>query len=108
MPVPMPAMTPQKRISCQTCVMKSDPARPMKISVRADTTTCRTPKRFIRAAANGPIMPKSTRRMASAVEISAFDQPNSFSNGWIITPAVPSEPAVASIVRKVVNATTQP
>ena len=54
------------------------PKRPMPI---AAMTTNRTPKRLIRAAANGAIRPKSARRMAKAEEMSAALQPNSCSSG---------------------------
>ncbi|MNY74445.1 hypothetical protein D3C86_2134850 [compost metagenome] len=74
----------------------------------AADTTFLTPKWFMKAAANGPSKPKSTRRMASANEISAFDQPNSVSSGLIRTPADPIAPAVASMTRNVTAATAQP
>ena len=70
--------------------------------------TLRTPKRFMKTAAKGPISPNRARRSAKAVEISAFCQPNSCCKGSIITPAEPMAPAVASMVRKVAPATTQP
>ena len=68
----------------------------------------RTPKRFISAAENGPIKPNSTRRTAKAVDMSEFRQPNSASSGRSMTPGAPSAPAVASMVRNVTAATTQP
>jgi hypothetical protein len=71
-------------------------------------TTLRIPKRFMKAAENGPIRPNSPNRTARANEMSAFDQPNSACSGSIITPAEPKTPAVASIVRKVAIATAQP
>ena len=46
--------------------------------------------------------------MASADEISAVSQPNSRCSGRMSTPGAPTAPAVASMVRKVTAATTQP
>ena len=88
--------------------MKIEPAMPPAISTRAVPTTGRRPKTFIIAAAKGPSRPKRRRRIASAEEICAVVQPNSCSSGWISTPAEPMAPAVASMVRKVTAATTQP
>ena len=62
----------------------------------------------MKAAANGPIRPNSTRRIARASEMSPVCQPNSRCSGPIITPGAPMAPAVASMVRKVVATTTQP
>lgn len=107
-PVPKPTTTPQSRASCQTSVMTSDPITPAAISASAVAATRRMPKRFMKAAAKGPIRPKSSRRMAKAPEISAADQPNSCCRGPISTPGAPTAPAVTSMVRKAVPATTQP
>ena len=63
--------------------------------------TRRTPKRFMKAAANGPNNPNSKMRSASAEEICASSQPNSCSSGTISTPGVPIAAAVTSSVRKV-------
>ena len=81
---------------------------PAAISSRAALTTRRRPKRFMNAAANGPIRPNRTRRIAKASEMSPVCQPNSRCSGPIITPGAPIAPAVASMVRKVVATTTQP
>ena len=81
---------------------------PPAIRTSAVVTTWRMPNVFMRAAAKGPSRPKSTRRIAMAEEISAVVQPNSCRSGSIMTPAEPMAPAVASMVRKVVAATTQP
>ena len=66
-------------------------------------TTGRRPKRFMNAAANGPIRPNSTSRIANAIEMSPVCQPNSRCSGTIITPGAPKAPAVASMVRNVVR-----
>ena len=108
MPVPTPTTTPQSSISCQSSVMTSDPPMPSAISTSAVATTRRSPKTFIVAAANGPSSPKSSSRIASAEEICSVVQPNSERSGAISTPADPMAPAVASMVRNVTPATTQP
>ena len=64
-------------MSCQTCVMASDASSPPAISTAAQIITRRSPKRFMKAAANGPNNPNSKRRSASADEICALSQPNS-------------------------------
>ncbi len=46
--------------------------------------------------------------MAIAPETCSVVQPNSVSSGFSRTPADPIAPAVASMVRKVTPATTQP
>ena len=107
-PEPTPTTTPHNSTSCHTCVIASETMRPPTISAAAETMTRRSPKRFINAAANGPNRPKSRRRIANAVEICAFAQPNSCSNGTISTPGAPIAPAVTSMVRKVTPTTTQP
>ncbi|MCY1238405.1 hypothetical protein D9M72_511420 [compost metagenome] len=81
---------------------------PAMIRTSAAETTGRTPKWFMNDAANGPSRPNRQRRIASASEIWAFDQPNSVSSGLISTPAEPIAPAVDSMTRKVTAATAQP
>ncbi len=56
----------------------------------------------------GAISPNKASRTASATEIWAVLQPNSFSSGWMMTPGAPIAPAVANMTRKVDPATTQP
>ncbi len=86
MPLPTPTTTPQSSTSCQISVISSEPARPAMMKSRAVTTTRRRPKRFMNAAANGPMKPKRRRRSASAKEMSAVCQPNSFCSGTIMNP----------------------
>jgi hypothetical protein len=74
----------------------------------ADSVTLRNPKRLCRAAANGAISPNRMKRIDSAEEISAADQPNSFCNGTMNTPGAPTVPAVITAVRKVTPTVTQP
>jgi hypothetical protein len=62
----------------------------------------------MKAAENGAISPKSAMRRASAEEMSAALQPNSFSSGSMMTPGAPIAPAVASMTRKVAPATIHP
>ena len=81
---------------------------PPAISAIANMMTRRTPKRFMKAAANGPNNPNSMMRIASAEEICALSQPNSFSSGTISTPGMPMAAAVTSRVRKVTPTTTHP
>ena len=107
-PVPNPTTTPQSTNSCHGAVIPSEPASPAAISTSAVRATGRSPNRFMKPAANGPISPKSSRRIAMATEICSVDQPNSFSSGTIRTPGAPMAPAVTNIVRKVTAATTQP
>ena len=59
---------------------------PSEISATAAVTTGRTPKRLMKAAENGAIRPKRRMRRASAEEMSAALQPNSFSSGTMMTP----------------------
>ncbi len=56
-PLPRPTSTPQQRISCQLCVIRMVRPAPTEIVSRALTTTSRTPKRSISAAANGAVSP---------------------------------------------------
>ena len=81
---------------------------PATIIATAETTTGRTPKRLMKAAANGAISPNRASRTARAAEISAVLHPNSFWSGWMMTPGAPIAPAVASMTRKVAPTTTQP
>ena len=108
MPVPRPIRTPHSATSCQSSVIASEATTPAETMPIAAMTTNRTPKRLIRAAANGAIRPKSARRMAKAEEMSAALQPNSCSSGPIRTPGAPIAPAFASMTRNVEPATTQP
>ena len=89
-------------------VIASEVSSPAAIKVSAQTMTRRTPKRFMKAAANGPNKPNSRMRSASADEIWASSQPNSCSSGTIITPGVPMAAAVTKSVRNVTATTTQP
>ena len=79
MPVPSPTRTPQSATSCQSWVMAIEARMPATTMPIAVTTTGRTPKRLMKAAANGAIRPKKASRMARATEMSAVLQPNSFS-----------------------------
>ena len=106
-PAPSPTSTPQSRYSCQGACITVVSAEPEAIRRSAPIITARTPKRSIRAAANGPTSPKSTRLMETAKEIVAVDQPNSFSRGTISTPGVARNPAAPSRARKVTPATIQ-
>ncbi len=108
MPVPMPTMIPQSAMSSQTCVMAIEARMPATIMPTAVTTTGRTPKRLMKAAAKGAINPNKASRTASATEISSVLHPNSLSSGWMMTPGAPIAPAVASMTRKVAPATTHP
>ncbi len=108
MPVPRPTTIPQNSIRCHTALIIIVPMMPSTISVTAKITTGRTPKRLMKAAANGPIRPNSISRIASAMEMSAFDHPNSCCSGSRITPDAPIAPAVASMMRKVTPTTTHP
>ncbi len=108
MPVPRPMTTPHNPTICHSSVMKMEPISPREIMTRAAVTTRRRPNWFMKAAANGPIRPKRTSRSAIAKEILALVQPNSRWSGSIRIPAEPMAPAVASMVRKVIPATTHP
>ncbi|SPU68455.1 Uncharacterised protein [Brucella neotomae] len=77
MPVPSPITTPHSATICHSSVMKMEPMRPAEIMMRAAATTRRSPNWFMKAAANGPMRPKRTRRNAVAKEIFALVQPNS-------------------------------
>jgi hypothetical protein len=107
-PVPTPTTSPHSNSSCQSWFMASDRANPLPIRPNAHSVTLRMPKRLMNAAANGPMSPNSTRRVARAEEIAAVDQPNSRCSGSSSTPGAPTAAAVTSMVRKVVATTTQP
>ncbi len=107
-PVPTPTTTPHSRTSCHTCFIASDANRPAAIIAIATMITRRTPKRFMKAAANGPNKPNSMMRSASAEEICASLQPNSCSSGTISTPGVPIAAAVTNSVKNVTATITQP
>ena len=61
MPVPIPTRTPQSATSSHTCVIAIEATKPAMIIATAATTTGRTPKRVMKAAANGA-MPVSIWR----------------------------------------------
>ena len=69
MPVPIPTTTPHRATSSQTCVMAIEARMPATIIATAETTTGRTPKRLMKAAANGAIRPNRASRTARATEI---------------------------------------
>jgi hypothetical protein len=56
-PVPSPTRKPHSSTSCQLAVMNTVSPLPVAVSSRAPTTTRRTPKRSISAAANGAVSP---------------------------------------------------
>ena len=60
------------------------------------------------AAANGAIKPNKMKRIDSAEDISAVDQPNSRCRGTMKTPGAPTVPAVIKAVKKVTPTITQP
>jgi hypothetical protein len=66
----------------------------------------RTPKRFISAAAKGPIRPYINRLIETANEIVARDQPNSFSSGTIRMLGTERTPAATMSATKVTAKTT--
>ena len=57
MPVPIPTMTPQSATSSHTFVIAIEARMPATIIATAETTTGRTPKRLMKAAAKGAISP---------------------------------------------------
>ena len=106
-PVPSPTSRPQQRISCQGSVMKTVSPLPTATMSSAKVTTGRTPKRSIRAAANGEIRPKSIRLSDTAEPMSPCDQPNSSCSGSISTPGTDRKAAAPTSVTKATAATTQ-
>ncbi len=83
-PVPSPVISPQQRISCHGAVMEVERPAASASNANAPAIVRRSPNRSKIAAANGPTRPNRPRLSASAIEIVAGDQPNSFSSGWII------------------------
>ena len=79
----------------------------MATVVSAPTVTTRSPKRSIRAAANGPVRPKRMRLIETAIEITARFQPNSFCSGTISTLGVARNPAAPMSAMNVTAATIQ-
>ena len=71
----------------------------------APTVTVRMPKRFMSAAANGPVNPNKRRLMKTAKEMTARFQPNSCSSGTISTPGVARNPAAPMRATNVTAAT---
>ena len=106
-PVPSPTTSPQLRMSCQGSVMKTVSPLPAATMSSAKVTTGRTPKRSIRAAANGEIRPKSIRLSDTAEPMSPCDQPNSSWSGSISTPGTERNAAAPTRVTKATAATTQ-
>ena len=56
-PVPMPTTTPQSIRSCQKAVMTVASSSAAEIRPTAMVMTRRRPKRFMKTAANGPMIP---------------------------------------------------
>ena len=106
-PVPTPTSTPHSSTSCQLVVMTTDSAEPVAISTRAAESTGRTPRRSIRAAANGAVRPNSVMLTDMASPTVPCDQPNSWCRGFIITPGTERKPAAPRIAMKLTAATTQ-
>ncbi len=106
-PLPSPTRTPQHRISCQLCVIRTVRPAPVEMVSSAQTTTSRTPKRSISAAANGAVSPYSVRLTETALAIVACDQPNSLFSASIIRPGVERNPAEPTRTSSATAATTQ-
>src|SRR5882757_5313334 len=106
-PVPRPTSTPQHSTSCHAAVMNTVSPLPAATTTNAATTTRRTPKRSIRAAANGAVSPNSAMLIAMASEMVPTDQPNSARSGSISTPGVARNAAAPTRARKVAAATAQ-
>ena len=106
-PVPTPTSTPHSRTSCQLAVMNTLSADPVAISMSAADSTGRTPKRSIRAAANGAVRPNRVMLTDIASPTVPCDQPNSWCSGVIITPGTERKPAAPRIATKLTAATTQ-
>ena len=83
-PVPRPVIRPQKSINSHGAVIAVESPAASESSRNAPAIVRRNPKRSKIAAANGPTRPKRPMFTASAAEIVAAVQPNSFSSGRII------------------------
>ena len=105
--MPTPTSTPQNSTSCQLAVIVVDSAEPAAINSSAADSTGRTPKRSIRAAANGAVRPNSVMLTDMASPTVPWDQPNSWCRGFIITPGTERKPAAPRIAMKLTAATTQ-
>ena len=108
MPVPVPTTTPHSSTSCQGAVISGVKATPDATSTSDITMVVRTPRRSMKAAANGPISPYRIRLIATANEMVARDQPNSCSTGTIRMLGMERMPAATSSVTKVIPATYHP
>ena len=106
-PVPMPMQTPHSSQSCHGCVIRVVSPLATPTTTRAAATVRRTPKRSMKAAANGAVSPYSTRLRLTAPEVTARDQPNSDSIGSSSTPVELRNAAAATSAPSVTPATTQ-
>ncbi len=106
-PVPRPISSPQVSRICQDWLTKTVSAEPSPIRQRAKDVTLRTPKRSIRAAANGAVKPNRTRLMLTARDSTVVDQPNSSCSGTMSTPGAARKPAAPTKARKATAATIQ-
>ena len=105
-PVPSPTTTPHSRYSCHGAFITVVRRAPVATVIRAPTVTTRSPKRSIRAAANGPVSPNKMRLIETAMEMMARFQPNSSCSGTISTLGVARNPAAPISATNVTAATT--
>ncbi len=105
-PVPMPTSNSQSNSNCQGSFIRDDASTASETINSEPGTARRSPIRFMRPAAKGPINPKNRIFTATAVEINARDQPNSASNRTIKRLGVERTPAPASSTTKVTPAIT--
>ncbi len=106
-PVPSPTSTPHSSTSCQLDSMKTVRPDPADTRSSAEATTRRMPNRFISAAANGAVRPKSSRLTETANEMVPRDQPYSVCSGSIRAPGVERKPAAPISATKATAATSQ-
>ena len=104
-PDPRPTNTPHSKTSCQADCMNVLRPTPTASVVRAVSMTRRTPKRVIRAPANGPHSPNSSRLTDRASDTVARSQLNSRSRGRTRTTRVAPIPADTIRARNVKPAT---
>jgi hypothetical protein len=100
-------VTPQSATSCQAAVIRVVSRTPAARSESEASTVRFTPTRCMRAAAKGPMSPKSRRFVETASEIVARVHPNSASRGRMSTVTAARTPEAARRTRKVSPAITQ-
>ena len=94
-PVPRPTTMPHSRMSCHTSVIASEPTSAGHDQQQGRADDAATPKRFMNAAANGPIRPNSNEAdRQGRGDLGGSASRTRCCSGTIMTPGAPTAPAV--------------